>query len=381
MKIFFVGLARCPYASRACDIRLDSFAELCLNCGHEVTVLNRYSTLTSNTDDELRKRGYEIKELIKHGSGGIVGKFLFLCSIFKEMCYLFNYRIKYGKDVILHIYSGHYLDILFYYLIARMCGYKVVYQYVEYRLDEKRSVPYHRMNAWLLDKRGAKLWDGVVPISHFLKDRALEVNRKVKYMIGPPICDFSRFDQYICNKENVVLYCGSAGYFEVIKLVVDSFNLSEISKKYKLELVIAGTDCQIAKVKEYAPEAIIKTKLPYDELIRSYNRSKILMIPLRDNIKDISRFPNKVCEYAASKGVIVTTCFGEPAHFFKDKESAMIASDYSIAAIQESLDWLSSNESEMLRIGENGYNVGLQAFELSAYSNKMNEFIKNLSNG
>jgi len=379
MKIFFVGLSKCPYTSRACDIRLDSFAELFVKCGHSVTVLNRYSPATNNAD-ESRERGYEVKELVNHGKAGVVGKLLLLLSVVKEFAFLIKYRIKNDSNVMLHIYSGHYLDILFYWIIAKLCGYKLVYQYVEYRLDEKRSNPYHRLNAWLVDKQGAKLLDGIIPISHFLKDRALEVNPKVKYMIGPPICDFSRFDQYRCEKENTVLYCGSAGYFEVIKLVMDSFNLSKLSQNYKLELIVAGKDEEIDKVRKYAPEANVRTRLPYDELIRSYNRSKILMIPLRNNIKDISRFPNKVCEYAASKSVIVTTCYGEPAHFFKDKESAMIAADYSVAAIQESLDWLSCNESEIVRIGGNGYNVGLQSFELSAYSNKMKVFIESLRN-
>lgn len=375
MNIFFVGLAKCPYANRACDIRLDSFAELFVKCGHEVMVLNRYSPYCNNTEDELRYRSYRIKEFIKHGGKGGVGKLLYLCSVLRELCFLINFRIRHGNDVLLHIYSGHYLDILFYHLISRLCGYKVVYQYVEYRMEEKRKNPYHRLNAWLVDRHGMKLCDGVIPISYFLKDRALEVNPKVKYVIGPPICDFSRFDQYRTKKENVVLYCGSAGYFEVVKLVVDSFNQSKLALEYSLELIISGSDKQIEKIKTYAPNAIIRTKLPYDELIRSYNRSRILMIPLRDNVKDISRFPNKICEYAASKGVIVTTCFGEPARFFQDKKSAMIASSFTVDAIRESLDWLEANQQKMERIGENGFQVGTQAFSLDSYIDKFKTFL------
>lgn len=379
MKIFFVGLAQCPYASRACDIRLDSFAELFVKCGHDVTILNRYSP-KSNSDDEIRERSYEIKELIRQGRRGTVGKILFMCSIIKEFCYLVKYRMQHGNDVFLHIYSGHYLDMLFYWIIAKMCGFKIVYQYVEYRLDEKRANPYHRLNAWLVDKRGAKLWDGVIPISHFLKDRALEVNPKIRYMIGPPICDFARFDQYRCEKENTVLYCGSAGYFEVIKLVVDAFNLSNLKHDFTLELIVAGKEKEIAEVRNYASQARVRTKLPYDELIKSYNRSKILMIPLRNNIKDISRFPNKVCEYAASKSTIVTTCYGEPAHFFKDKESAIISSDYTIKAISNSLDWLANNQDRIEQIGNNGYEVGLNSFDLSAYTERAFHFINAIRN-
>lgn len=377
MKIFFVGLGMVPYASRACDIRLDSFAELFVKCGHEVTVLNRYSPV-SNHENESQERAYEVKELVNHNKGGFIGGLLFFYSLIKEFVFLVKYRVKHNDEVILHVYSGHYLDMLFYRIISKICGYKVVYQYVEYRLDEKRANPYHRVNAWLVDKHGAKLWDGVVPISHFLKGKALEVNPQVKYMMGPPICDFTRFDQFCCEKQNVVLYCGSAGYFEVIKLVVDSFVQSNISHGYQLELIVSGSNEQLAKVKAYAPDAIVRTKLSYDELIRSYNRSKVLMIPLRNNVKDISRFPNKVCEYAASKGVIVTTCYGEPAQFFINKESAIIADEYSTEAVSESLNWLAANEDQIHIIGNNGYKVGLESFDLHAYSDKLNKFIGQL---
>ena len=62
MKVFFVGLSKCPYANRACDIRLHSFAELFTLCGTDVTILNRYSPLV-NSPDKHKSANYEIKEL------------------------------------------------------------------------------------------------------------------------------------------------------------------------------------------------------------------------------------------------------------------------------------------------------------------------------
>ena len=159
-------------------IRLDSFAELLVLCGKDVTILNRYSPLT-NSSDEYKSRNYEVKELLAHRKSSKINMLLFLWSIVKEFVYLINYRIKEDSDVILHVYSGHYIDMLFYWFIARLCGYKVVYQYVEYRKEENRSNPYHRLNGWLVDTWGGNLWDGVIAISHFLKERALEQNKKL----------------------------------------------------------------------------------------------------------------------------------------------------------------------------------------------------------
>ena len=380
MKVFFVGLSKCPYANRACDIRLHSFAKLFTLCGTDVTILNRYSPLIDSPDKQ-KSENYEIKELVKQRISSSLNVLFFFLSILREFFFLINYRIRGGKNVILHVYSGHYADMLFYRFIALLCGYKVIYQYVEYRKDEKRRSLYHRMNGWSVDTLGAKLWDGVIPITHFLNDRALEQNSSLKSLIGPPICDYSQFDKYRVEKDNIVLFCGSAAYFEVIKLVIDSFNLSSLAKlgEYRLELILAGSKVEIEKVKSYYPQAIIKSALPYEELIQEYNKAKILIIPLRNTIKDISRFPNKVCEYAASKSVIVTTKYGEPAHFFEDGISAMIAEECNVNAIAEKLTWLYENDNKIKEIGENGYKVGLKSFELTAYVDKMKSFLESLN--
>ena len=377
MKIFFVGLQKVPYANRACDIRLDSFADLFVKCGCSVTVLNRYSA-QKDIFDEIKRRRYEVVELIKHKRISALSSILYLFSVVKEFFYLIGYRLKGDKNAVLHIYSGHYFDMLFYWFIARLCDYRVIYQYVEYRLDEKRKNPYHRVNAWFVDKCGAKLWDGVIPISHFLKDRALEQNPNLKWMMGPPICDYAQFDRYRTKKKNLVLYCGSAGYFEVIKLVVDSFDTSRLSESNRLELIISGTKSQIQKVKDYAPSAIVKTGLPYIELIKAYNEAKVLLIPLRNSVKDISRFPNKICEYAASKSVIVTTQYGEPAYFFKDKVSAILSDDCSVNSVAYSLNWIAEHEDQIEEIGKAGYEVGLQYFELNSYKEKIMDFLKSI---
>lgn len=377
MKVYFVGLSKVPYANRACDIRLDSFANLFNKCGYDVIILNRYSHLVHSHVSSI---SYTIVELIKSRNSN--NRFLFLLlfalSIVKEFFYLIKERIRNKEKTILHVYSGHYFDMLFYWIISRLCGYKVIYQYVEYRIDIKNAGPYHAINGYLVDKWGAKLWDGVIPITHFLKDRALEQNKKLKWIIIPPICDFKAFATKQMNKDDIVLYCGSAAYMEVIKMVIDSFIASQLSSNFKLVLIIAGTTEKIQEIKQYAPFAIVKTDLLYSELVMEYNKAKILMIPLRNTIKDISRFPNKICEYAASRGVILTTKYGEPAYFFTDKESAVMADDYSVDSLKDNLNWLASNTHYMDKIGCMGYEVGLKSFDLSCYISSMEEYLSSL---
>ena len=53
----------------------------------------------------------------------------------------------------------------------------------------------------------------------------------------------------------------------------------------------------------------------------------------------------------------------------------MIASSFTVDAIRESLDWLEANQQKMERIGENGFQVGTQAFSLDSYIDKFKTFL------
>lgn len=376
MRIFFVGLPKVPYANRACDIRLKSFAELFASCGSSVYILNRYSAIQPAKD--TKEGHYTIVELIKKRKTKKLTAVLFLLSIIKEFFFLVSARIADNQRTVLHVYSGHYADMLFYWIISRICGYKIVYQYVEFRSVIKTSNLYHKVNGLLVDRYGPTLWDGMIPISNFLKEQAIIHNKKLKYIQIPPICDFSSFDSIECVKEAKILYCGSADYSEVIKLLVDAYRKSSISNVYKLELIIAGKQQKVDYLKEYAKEAIVMSNLSYTELIQEYKSATILMIPLRNNIKDISRFPNKICEYAASQGTILTTRFGEPAFFFKDKVSAVISDDYSIDSLASSLDWIYKHPEETAEIANKGYEIGKMKFNITCYQEKMNAFLSAL---
>ena len=96
------------------DVKLISFADLFVACGYSVTVLNRYSPASDNPDEKI-ERNFDIVELISHRKAGVIGGLLFLMSIVIEFIYLIRYRIRNRKEnVVLHLYTGHFFDILFY---------------------------------------------------------------------------------------------------------------------------------------------------------------------------------------------------------------------------------------------------------------------------
>lgn len=383
MKVFFVGLSEVPYASRACDIRLNAFADLFMQCGCDVTVLNRYSP--NNVSNEKKtERGYEVKEMVAHKKASCLNAFWLLCSVIKEFFYLIRYHISHrNENVILHLYTGHYLDMLFYWLVSKLCGYKLVYQYVEYRSEHSMGARnfYHRINSYLCDYQGAKLWDGVIPISEFLKEKSIDIAPKITHMKVTPLCDFDKFERNRtpCDiNEKYLLFCGSIDYMDTIDMIIQSYRSSRISQQYKLVFVISGNIAEIEKLRVSNADCVILTRLDYDVLISYYKHAFALFIPLKPISCEIARFPNKVCEYLASHGLVITTDVGEMKYFFKDGVNAIVASEFSVRSISERLDLLADGEYDVDRIRSAAHTLGRENFDISSYNEKIQNFIEKL---
>lgn len=380
MKILFVGLSGVPYAGRACDSRLANTANL-LAENATVEILNRYSSLAKESLSGIELSDNVLcTEIIKpRKSKGISTLFRYVLSLLKEPFAIFESHRKEKIDW-LHLYTGHYIDFVMYRLIAKLIGAKIVYEYVEYRSEKSGTGLYHKLNNYLCDFQGAKLWDACIAISNYLKEAALKVNPKLPVIKVTPIGDFGLFESNVKAvdvKNDYVMFCGHAGYFDVVKFIIDSFNTSEIRKTKKLLLVLGGNPDQVERVREYDNNCIIKSRLPYDDLIALYKHAFALMIPLRDNIEDIARFPNKICEYTAAHGLIVTTRNGEMQYYFRNGENAVVADECSVSAIAKRLDEVSKGSYNLDKIRENSYKTGMENFSKDAYKKCFYEFLKN----
>lgn len=378
MKIVFVGLAGVPYLGRACDSRLANTANM-LAENAEVAILNRYSSSNVKTLDGINlSDNILLKEVLKRRkTSGFFTALLFLVSIIIEPFIILRENNRRHIDW-LHVYSGHYADFLFYYILARLIGAKVVYEYVEYRSEKPAKGLYHRVNNWLCDFHGAKIWDACIVISNYLSDCARHVNKKLPVIKVTPIGDFDFFDRINKNidiSDEYIMFCGHAGYFDVVKLIIDSYRNSQIRHTKKLLLVLGGNDRQINKIREYYPDAIVKTKLPYEELIAYYKHAYALMIPLRDTIEDIARFPNKICEYTAAHGLIVTTNNGEMKYYFRNGVNAIVANDCTIESIAERLDEIDNGVYDISTIKSCSYKTGMENFSIDYYRTTLYQFL------
>ena len=381
MNIVFVGLSGVPYSGRACDSRLANTANL-LAENSSVVILNRYTSLRKqsmsgvNLSDKI-----ECREIIRRRkSNSIVSLILYVVSLLIEPFVIFRLHRK-NKIDWLHLYTGHYIDFVIYKLIACLIGAKVVYEYVEYRSEKPSNGIYHKINNYLCDFQGAKLWDACIAISNYLVDAAKKVNPDLAVIKVTPLGDFDLFDANDKKTDVVgeyVMFCGHAGYFDVVKFIIDSYKASAISNSKQLLLVLGGRQDQITRVKEYYDKCIIKSRIPYDELVALYKHAFALMIPLRNTIEDTARFPNKICEYTAAHGLIVTTNNGEMQYYFKNGDNAVVADECSVDSISSRLDEIEAGKYDLHMIRERSYQTGIDNFSIDAYKESLYNFLKTI---
>ncbi len=378
MKIVFVGLSGVPYTGRACDSRLANIANLLVeNC--TIEILNRYSSSKNKPLDGISlDPKVQTKEIvISRQTNRFISIIYYCISLILEPFYIIKSNKKEQIDW-LHLYSGHYIDFLVYRLIAKIIGAKILYEYVEYRSEKNSKGIYHKINNYLCDFHGAKLWDACFCISNFLINKAQRVNPSLPVTKVTPIGDFELFNSIhksVCIKKPYVMFCGHAGYFDVVKFIIDSFNTSKSSKTKELLLVLGGNAEQINRVREYDKHCIIMNKIPYEELIAFYKNSFALMIPLRETLEDIARFPNKICEYTAAHGLIVTTQNGEMGYYFENGVNAIVADNCTVASIARRLDELEEGLYNIDEIKDEAYRTGLYNFSIEAYKSSLLDFL------
>lgn len=374
MKITFVGLGGCPFSNRAADVRQNAFAEMFVELGHEVEIINRFSTTKSDRLFSLFKVVEPFRSVKARGKATFILFYILalLCEPFRLLHSHFTKRID-----IIYVYSSHTIDHLLYKLFCRMTGARLVSQYCEYNSCMAKKKLYYKLNKKFIDSFVPKLWDGAICISHFLMEECHQTSPKTKTMLVYPICNFSSYKETTPDKRfngDYMLLCSSVSYQSVVRFAIKSYLQSKASEVMRLVVVLSGDPQRVDKLKKEYPDVVFFNDIDYALLINYYRNAKALLIPLRDNVRDKARFPHKICEYVAAKGLVVTTNLGEMPYVFKDGENALVANGYDINTFSAKLDILATNH-DFMSIRNNCYQMGLEQFDIHAYLTPMKAFL------
>ncbi len=303
-----------------------------------------------------------------------------------EAFLLFTKRKKLHTAI---LYTSSFSELVYYRLISKLLGFKIIIQYVELRssIPERNNFG-NRLNDKLFDQYFYLFCDGVIAISDFLADHVTAKSRNLPTIKLPAICDFNQFSNVQPHFSSpYLMYCGNIIYIEVIEFIIDIFVELKARNKYEgnLILVISGTDennWKLLKTKITRLDCgnciIIKTNIPYSDLLSLYKGADILMIPMRDTLQDNARFPHKIGEYSASQRPILSSNSGELKIYFKDGISAILANDYSLTSYVKKLVEILPEKANLDDIGRRGYETGIENFDYRSQALKLSKFILNL---
>jgi len=363
-----------------------------IEAGNSVTVINSKGLLNKTDHPEMKASGnFEGIDFI-YTSGTPFWSESFLERNLLKLKglrdeYLLLRKLKKENKLDCAIISTHTFHLVLYYsILSRIFHFKTLLNYVEFISGIKKE--WYKIRLWLNDKLydlySPKLVDGILVISEFLINHLKKVAPEKPYLKIPNLVDYERFKNIeIIKMEKYFLFCGATVYKEVIKFIIDSFNLlNDIS--VELFLVINGPPGDFVEINNYIDSTPHKdqirvfSNLTHAQLNSFYKNAIGLLIPLRPVIQDIARFPHKIGEYIASGNPVISTNIGEIPCYFHDMLDMLIAGKYEISSFADKMQFVIDHPEEAQKIGLRGKQIGFDKFDYRNNTSRIDNFIDSI---
>ena len=389
--IVFLGFNSFPYGLAEAQ-KLILISKSLLIAKNNVVIICRNGSYSKKEKPELKPEGsYENIEYV-YASGSCFRDDRFLIRRLNELKGRINEilqlrkRKKEKKLDCAILSTRSFSSIIFYSLLSKYLDFKIILNYVEYYsgIKKQKHQITKRLNDYFFDRFAPSIADGILPISEFLINQVKKTSPQKKYLKIPVLTDFDRYKGIQKNtNQKYFLFCGYAAYKEVIRFIIDSFELLENSS-YSLYLVVNGRNSDLTEIVNYVNKknknAKIKlfSNLSEIELFTYYHNACALLIPLRPTLQDIARFPHKIGEYLASGNLVISTAYGEVNHYFTDMENMLLAETFDINVFAEKMRFVINHPEESKAIGLNGKKVAQNKFDYQTLAEPLNNFLNKL---
>ena len=386
--VFICSTENYPHEFSANNSKIALVSRGLIEAGDKVTIINHpiYQNapiyIEKGTSENINFYTYNV------GKNSLFNKLNFFRNVFK---FLIKIRQKKDNYIIFECGSTSFRFLLALCALAKFSNYKSVASIGEWHISHPsvlNAPKMIRLNYFLLDECYGWFVDVILPVSSFLEKRARKFHKPI--LKFPILADYSAVNPK-GEKEHgdYYLYCGGGGYFEVIELLIKAFSIHHSRfKQEKLVLVLNGAyggfhyfDRVFKYIDsiECKDSIIVKQNLPFEKLYSLYANAYALLIPLRENIQDESRFSQKTAEYLSSGRPIITGNVGEMKYYFTHGKNALISDKYDVESYAKLMDFASENRTLMDEIGTAGRQLGEEEFNYQTYGNRLSTFFDNLN--
>ena len=319
--------------------------------------------------------GFSVTTLMKRGNQ--------LFSYVRNVRRLYRYlkSEKVDNEINLSITTMPLFHIYFiYWFISKLLGYKFVVISHEWGPTLKSAKKVKYILLCLYAKVFGWFADAILPISEYIIERIRHFNKP--YFKVPILAEFEKDSLIEVEKNNTFVYCAAVYFKRIILMLIDAYKIySEKGGGIMLTLVLNGPEKLMAEIQGYIDniglnnKVVIKTKLPYDDLLNEYKKAIALIIPLNPSYEqDEARFSQKIAEYVSSGSAILTNKVGEISYYFKKDE--FVACDFSEESFADAFKWIEFHNDDCTMIGRNGYRRGQLDFNYKNVGKGLYEFLQ-----
>ena len=233
--------------------------------------------------------------------------------------------------------------------------------------------------------------DAVIPISSFIEDRVHEYGiregRIIPWLRIPVLVDVDEFQNSESKSpETLLMYCGSLGYRNILKTVLDTCVLLK-ERHLSFRMTILGGQSspdEFKWVKGYASEAGVLGRVDILEYVsdielrKIYEEATAFLAPIPNDMQSLARFPTKIGEYFASGRPVITTKFGEAAYYLEDGVNAFVVEECDPVRIAEKVLYVSRNPAKASNVGIEGRNLAYSCFQYNLYGAPLLVFLQKI---
>ena len=242
------------------------------------------------------------------------------------------------------------------------------------------------LNSWLGDKWCPRQADALIVVSSYLKEKYGKVVPKTAriHMLATIVdCDRWKCPPEAEGEIPQVLYAGAFGEQDELEGLVDALGVLK-QRGRSFRAVLLGDNkrdaARMSSIRQQIQRLGISdcVEMPgfvaWDEVRRQIGKSHILINIRRDDAWSHSGFSVKLGEYLASARSVVATTVGDVGSFLKDGESAVLLKPGpSPQEIGVALESVLTSSTKRRQIGEAGWNVAKQHFDLPVAARILND--------
>jgi glycosyltransferase involved in cell wall biosynthesis len=290
--------------------------------------------------------------------------------------------VQAGADVVFN-YSESWMYSAPVWRIARKHGVRLVQDCVEWY--EPICFGGNRLHPSLLDHRAkreqlAAKAAGVTVITSRLRD--LYAQRGVPAFLLPPLCDVSEFDSFERRRtesfgafEIVVVASGKpADGDDLIRPILETAH--ERGARFNVTVVGAGDpfDGRPPRTSSHVDISRL-SNLSRRDYLRALATAEVFLLPRRRGLYSEAAFPNRVPEFLASGGLLLTSEVGDLPRYVCHGETGLLCPADDIDAFAAALCWVADNRHQAADIGSNGRRAALRQFDYRVQGEPLLRFL------